>query len=57
MNERTHEILRDEFAIGFLDWMVSEEAKILINDLVIVGEVDENTTSKGLLEIYKKQII
>jgi hypothetical protein len=56
MNERTHEILRDEFAIGFLDWMISEEAKTLINDLVIVGEVDKNTTSKGLLEIYKKQL-
>jgi hypothetical protein len=46
---------RDEFAIQFLDWIVSKETKILINDLVLVGEIDEKTTSKELLEIYKKE--
>jgi vesicle coat complex subunit len=48
-------IIAEDFAIGFLDWIVSEETKTLIDDLVIVGEVDENTTSKQLLEIYKKE--
>jgi hypothetical protein len=49
------EIIAEEFAVGFLDWIVSEETKTLLNYLAIVGEVDESTTSKELLEIYKKE--
>ena len=49
------EQVADEFAIGFLDWIVSEDTKILLNDLAIVGEVDESTTSKELLKIYKQE--
>jgi hypothetical protein len=43
----------DDFAIGFFEWCVSQEALDLINDLVIVGEINKATTSKELLEIYK----
>lgn len=47
--------VEDEFAIGFFDWFNSKEAEDLMHDLVIVGEVDINTTTKELLEIYKKE--
>ncbi len=49
------EKIADEFAIGFFDWFNSKEAEDLMHDLVIVGEVDINTTTKELLEIYKKE--
>ena len=49
------EVIADEFAIGFFDWFNSKEAEDLMHDLVIVGEVDINTTTKELLEIYKKE--
>ena len=49
------EIIADEFAIGFFEWSVSQEALDLINDLVLVGEINKATTTKELLEIYKKQ--
>jgi hypothetical protein len=49
------EEIADEFAIGFFDWLNSKEAEDLMHDLVIVGEVDINTTTKELLEIYKKE--
>ena len=49
------EIIADEFAIGFFEWCVSQEALDLINDLVLVGEINKATTSKELLEIYKKE--
>jgi hypothetical protein len=47
--------IADELAIGFFDWFNSKEAEDLMHDLVIVGEVDINTTTKELLEIYKKE--
>jgi hypothetical protein len=47
--------IADEFAIGFFEWCVSQEALDLINDLVLVGEINKATTSKELLEIYKKE--
>ena len=46
---------QDELAIGFFDWFNSKQAEDLMHDLVIVGEVDINTTTKELLEIYKKE--
>jgi hypothetical protein len=49
------EKIADEFAIGFFEWCVSQEALDLINDLVLVGEINKATTSKELLEIYKKE--
>jgi hypothetical protein len=49
------EAIADEFAIGFAEWFNSKEAEDLMHDLVIVGEVDINTTTKELLEIYKKE--
>ena len=49
------ETIADEFAIGFFEWCVSQEALDLINDLVLVGEINKATTSKELLEIYKKE--
>ena len=42
MNEKTHEILRDEFAIAFLNWYAMHGSWI-----------DENLTSEELLERYK----
>jgi hypothetical protein len=49
------EAIAEQFAIGFFDWLNSKEAEDLMHDLVIVGEVDINTTTKELLEIYKKE--
>lgn len=45
MSERTHEILQDEFAIGFANWMSENSYKYSMQ-----------TTTKGLLELYKKQM-
>lgn len=49
------EKIADEFAINFFNWCISEEAKDLMLDLIIVGEVTRNITTKELLEIYKKE--
>ena len=49
------EKIAEEFAIGFFEWCVSQEALDLINDLVLVGEINKATTSKELLEIFKKE--
>ena len=46
--------IAEDFAIGFFEWCVSQEALDLINDLVLVGEINKATTSKELLQIYKK---
>jgi hypothetical protein len=47
--------IADEFAIGFLKWVVSPETSDLLHDLEIVGEIDINITPEKLLEIYKKE--
>jgi hypothetical protein len=49
------EKIADEFAIEFLEWLASNEATILVNDLIIVGEINCNPTPKELLEIFKKE--
>jgi hypothetical protein len=49
------EKIADKFAINFFDWFNSKEAENLMHDLVIVGELDINTTTEQLLEIYKKE--
>jgi hypothetical protein len=56
MNEKTHEILRDEFAIGFLQW-VNEDYTYYHGD----GEYHSAFGNKWykaeeLLEIYKKEL-
>jgi hypothetical protein len=47
MNEKTHEILRDEFAIGFAEWYLDLWNR---ND----SSFDDNSPQK-LLEIYKRE--
>jgi hypothetical protein len=49
------EEIADEYAIGFVKWVVSPETSDLLHDLEIVGEIDENITPEQLLEIYKKE--
>ena len=49
------EQIADEFAIGFAEWLDTEEAEQLISDLKMVGELPKTPTNKELLEIYKKQ--
>lgn len=46
---------QDKFSIDFFNWCTSQEAEDLMHDLVLVGEVDKNTTTKQLLEIYKNK--
>lgn len=46
---------QDDYAIGFIKWIISHEAEDLLNDLKIVGEIDDNITPEKLLEIYKKE--
>jgi hypothetical protein len=49
------EKIADEYAIGFVKWVVSPETSDLLHDLEIVGEIDVNITPEKLLEIYKKE--
>jgi hypothetical protein len=46
---------KDKFAIDFYNWICSEEAVDLIQDLQIVGELSKIVTTKELLEIFKKK--
>ena len=52
MNERTHEILQDEFAIGFAEWYSVNKPKYFVGHIF---EGTEPPTNKRLLEIYKKE--
>ena len=58
MNERTHEVIADEFAIGFAEWN-SYKYKYLPNKGWFGNsyelEMDIFKTSKELLEIYKTE--
>lgn len=49
------EKIADKYAINFIKWIISQEAQYLLNDLKIVGEIDDNVTPEKLLEIYKKE--
>lgn len=49
------EKIADDYAIGFLEWYFSDDGNDLIHDLILVGELDKNTTAKKLLEIFKKE--
>jgi hypothetical protein len=46
---------KDEFAIDFYNWICSEEAVDLIQDLQIVGELNKIVTTEELLEIFKNK--
>lgn len=50
-----YEQIADEFAIGFAYWCVSKDKLDLVHDLVLIGELNRNYTTKELLEIYKKE--
>ena len=44
---------QETFAIGFGEWLNTEEPLALIYDLTMVGELPQNIQIKDLLEIYK----
>lgn len=44
-----------EFAIEFADWLNTLEAKYLIEDLILIGELNKNPKTKELLKIFKKE--
>jgi len=46
---------KDKFAIDFYNWICSEEAVDLIQDLQIVGELNKIVTTEELLEIFKNK--
>jgi hypothetical protein len=46
---------QDNFAIDFFNWCNSEDAKNLLHDLVMVGEVDKNVEIEQILEIFKNK--
>ena len=46
---------KEDFAIGFAEWLDSIESKELIEDLILVGELSKDADKKELLEIYKKE--
>lgn len=54
MNEMFNE-LADEFAIEFADWLNTLEAKYLIEDSILIGELNKNPKTKELLKIFKKE--
>jgi len=45
----------DQFAIDFLNWCMSEEAKDLMEDLALIGEINKYVTTEQVLEIFKKE--
>lgn len=47
--------IADDYAIEFAEWLNTLEAKYLIEDLKIIGELNKNPTAKELLEIFKKE--
>jgi hypothetical protein len=49
------EKIADDYAIGFLEWYFSDDGNNLIHDLILVGELDKNTNTQELLEIFKKE--
>ena len=48
MNERTHEILRNEFAIGFAEWCIKKRV-----DFFDDTEIGETYTIDGFVSRYK----
>ena len=46
---------KDKFAIDFYNWICSEEAVDLIQDLQIVGELNRIVTTEELLELFKNK--
>jgi hypothetical protein len=56
MNEKTHEILRDEFAIEFAVWIYNLENNYLhILGLYEFNKKYREKTFSELLEIFKKE--
>lgn len=55
MNEKTHEILRDEFAIEFAEWLGRFGNTRLNNGNWIYNLELKPYTTQELLEKYKKQ--
>lgn len=49
------EQIADDYAIEFVEWLNTLEAKYLIEDLKIIGELNKNPKTKELLEIFKKE--
>jgi len=47
--------IADDYAIGFLEWYFSDDGNNLIHDLILVGELDKNTNTQELLELFKKE--
>ena len=46
---------QEALAIGFGEWLNTEQPLALIYDLTMVGELPQNIQIKDLLEIYKRQ--
>jgi len=46
---------KDKFAIEFAEWLNTLEAKYLIEDLILVGELNKNPKTKELLKIFKNK--
>jgi hypothetical protein len=47
--------IADDYAIEFADWLNTLEAKYLIEDLILIGELNKNPKTKELLKIFKKE--
>jgi hypothetical protein len=45
----------DKFAIKFAEWLNTYEAKYLIEDLILEGELNKNPKTKELLKIFKNK--
>jgi GTP-binding protein EngB required for normal cell division len=46
---------QNDFAIKFAEWLNTLEAKYLIEDLILVGELNKNPKTKELLKIFKNK--
>lgn len=54
-NAKQCEQIADDYAIEFAEWLNTLEAKYLIEDLKIIGELNKNPKTSELLVIFKKE--
>jgi hypothetical protein len=42
------------YVVDVIEWCATDEARVVIQDLILVGELNKNYSAKDLLKIYKK---
>lgn len=45
----------DNYVVDVIEWCTTDEARVVIQDLILVGELNKNYSAKDLLKVYKKE--